>query len=125
MYFVIYNIVYYVVLCQNVLHTSCVRLNEMRNDTDAPPLPSELERVCRSCLVPSLPSNRKDINVEIVYVVMLTCSLLPSELERVCRSCLVPSLPSNRKDINVEIVYVVMLTRLICRASWKEFAEAA
>ena len=27
----------------------------LRNDVDAHPLPSELERVCESCLVPSLP----------------------------------------------------------------------
>ena len=49
-----------------------VTVYALRNDADADPLPSELERVCKSCLVPSLPSNRKDIYVRIAYVMMWT-----------------------------------------------------
>ena len=58
-----------------------------RHDTDAPPLPIELERVCRRCLVPSVPSNSKDINVRIVCAVMWTRVYLPSESKKVCESC--------------------------------------
>ena len=68
---------------------------------DAHPLPSELERVCKSCLVPSLPSNSKDTNVRYSLPNDVDAHPLPSELARVCESCLVPSWPSNRKDINV------------------------
>jgi hypothetical protein len=46
--------------------------NSIRHDVDAPHLPSELKRVSGSCLVPSLPSNRKDINAWTVYAVMWT-----------------------------------------------------
>ncbi len=61
---------------------------------EAHPLPSELERVCKSCLVPSLPSIRNEKSL---------CSdgdahPLSSEVERVCKSCLVPSLPSSRNE---------------------------
>ncbi len=93
----------------------------LRHDADADPLPSKLERVCKSCLVPSLPSSKKDINVMMVYLMRWT----PSKLERVCKSCLVPSLPSSKKDINVMMVYLMRWTRISCPASWKEFAKAA
>ena len=80
----------------------------MRNDVDATRSPSGLERVCESCLVPSLPSNRKDINVRRRVVCVLPSDVdahpLPSEPARVCESCLVPRLPSNRKDTNVRIL---------------------
>jgi len=42
----------------------------MLNDVDATCWPSELERVCESCLVPSLPSDRKDTYVRMVYLMM-------------------------------------------------------
>jgi hypothetical protein len=65
----------------------------LRNDVDAHPLPSELERVCESCLVPSSRNEntgRSDADAH----------FLPDDLERVCESCLVPSLPSKIKEIN-------------------------
>jgi hypothetical protein len=83
------------------LFYSIVRLYVMRNDVDATCSPSELVRVCRSCLLPSLPSNRKDINVSTALRHDADAHPLLSELERVCESCLVPSLPSNRKDTNI------------------------
>ena len=64
-----------------------------RNEVDVHPLPSELGRVCKSCLVPSLPSNRYENSLR----TDVDAHPLPSELERVCERCLVPSLPSSRK----------------------------
>jgi hypothetical protein len=51
-------ILYYIILCV------------LCNNADAQPLLSELEKVCKSCLVPSLPGNRKDTNVRIAYRTM-------------------------------------------------------
>jgi hypothetical protein len=54
-----------------------------------------LERVCESCLVPSLPSRRHENT--------LCCDedahSLIKEMERVCERCLVPSLPSSRNTL--------------------------
>ncbi len=60
----------------------------LRNDVDVHSRPSELERVCESCLVPSLPSSRNVYNLPND----VDAHFLPDELERVCESCLVPSL---------------------------------
>jgi hypothetical protein len=99
---------------------------------DAHPLQSGPERVCKSCLVPSLPSAGKDTNVRRAYLMMWTriswaflvpektkmwvlvvhilpsdvdAHPLPSELARVRKDCLVPSLASARKDINARTHY--------------------
>ena len=50
------------------------------NEVDVHPLPSELERVCESCLVPSLLSSRN------VYSLPndVDAHFLPDELERIC-----------------------------------------
>jgi hypothetical protein len=84
---------------------------------DAHLLPSELERVCESCLVPSLPSNRKDINVRILVRNDVNAHPLPIAVERVCESCLSPSLrslPSNRKDINMRSQWEPLVDVLVC-----------
>ena len=55
------------------------------------------------CLVPSLPSNRKNSNRktnEMSFCNDMDVHPLPSELERVCERCLVPSLPSTVISFN-------------------------
>ena len=64
------------------------------NEVDVHPLLSELERVCKSCLVPSLLSNTNENSLHSDW----DAHPLLSELERVCESCLVPSLASSRNE---------------------------
>ncbi len=83
---VLYYIIYHVVLCKVIYYRHSkndVRVMEcvtVHNYVDTNPLQSELERVCESCLVPSLPSNRNENSLRND----VDAHPLPSELERVC-----------------------------------------
>jgi hypothetical protein len=64
--------------------------NTWRSDVDAHFVPDDLERVCESCLVPSLPSKIKETNAG-GYFCMSTADdvdmhFLSDDLERVCAS---------------------------------------
>ena len=103
---VLYYIIYHVVLCKVIYYRHSkndVRVMEcvtLHNYVDANPLQSELERVCESCLVPSLPSNRNENSlrndVDAHPLPQRSGRAFPAERAGKSLRCLVPSLPSSR-----------------------------
>jgi hypothetical protein len=89
------------------------------NEVDVHPLLSELERVCESCLVPSLLSNTNENSLHSDW----DAHPLLSELERVCESCLVPSLASSRNERSLPQWAIqsdsAILSQVCCTATLK------